>query len=57
MNINNNKPEYHTDLFSMKSDITDNINMGVFYEAPSWLDPDYYSFVLLQRILGDKPTS
>lgn len=29
-----------------------NSNVGVFYDAPSWHDKDYYGFLLLQRIFG-----
>jgi processing peptidase subunit beta len=29
-----------------------NSNVGVFYDAPSIKDPDYYSFLLLQNIFG-----
>ena len=29
-----------------------NSNVGVFYDAPDWKHPDFYSFHLLQRIFG-----
>lgn len=28
-------------------------SLGVFYDAPSWADPDFYAFLLLQRIFGN----
>jgi mitochondrial-processing peptidase subunit beta len=28
-------------------------NLGVFYNAPSWRDPDFFAFLLLQRIFGN----
>jgi len=33
----------------------ENLNVGVFYEAPSWLDDDYFAFLIIQRLLSDKP--
>jgi len=30
-----------------------NLNTGVFFEAPKWTHPDYYAFLLFQRILGE----
>jgi hypothetical protein len=29
-----------------------NSSVGVFYEAPHWKHPDFYSFLLLQRMFG-----
>ena len=29
-----------------------NSSVGVFYDAPSWKDEDFYSFLLLQRMMG-----
>jgi predicted Zn-dependent peptidase len=28
-------------------------NLGVFFNAPSWNNKDFYAFLLLQRILGN----
>lgn len=30
-----------------------NSNVGIFYDAPSIKDPDYYSFLLMQNLFGD----
>ena len=30
-----------------------NSSVGVFYDAPSWKDKDFYGFLLMQRIFGD----
>ena len=30
-----------------------NSNIGVFYDAPSVKDPDFYAFQLLQNMFGD----
>ena len=29
-----------------------NSSVGVFYDAPHWKHPDFYSFLLLQRMFG-----
>jgi hypothetical protein len=30
-----------------------NSNVGVFYDAPSWKNEDFYAFLLLQRVFGN----
>jgi processing peptidase subunit beta len=30
-----------------------NSNAGVFYNAPGWRHPDFYAFLVLQRIFGN----
>jgi len=51
--INNlEKPEFHQTLMHMRDDDMLNSNCGVFYNAPSWKDKDFYSFLLLQRVFG-----
>jgi hypothetical protein len=32
--------------------VLQNQSIGVFYDAPSWRDKDFYAFLLLQRIFG-----
>lgn len=39
----------------MKSELTEELNIGLFYEAPPWNHPKYYDFLILQRLLGDRP--
>jgi processing peptidase subunit beta len=46
------KPEYNTSLLYIRDDEMTNSNVGVFYDAPSWKDKDFYSFLLMQRIFG-----
>lgn len=36
----------------MRDDELYNSSVGVFYDAPSWTHEDYYTFMLLERILG-----
>ena len=47
------KPLFTPSIMMMRDDEMANANIGVFFEAPSWSDPDYYSFLLFQRILGE----
>lgn len=42
------KPKFCTDkIFMMESDLTEDINVGIYYEAPKWTDPAYYDFLIL----------
>lgn len=50
--LNTNKPEFHTSHLFMRDDEMMNSNVGVFYNAPGWYDPDFYSFLLLQRVFS-----
>lgn len=57
---NTEKPNFTPSILSMKDEELPNLNVGVFFEAPGWFNPDYYPFLVLQRVLGeytqDKPT-
>jgi hypothetical protein len=33
------------------------VNVTVLFEAPSFFDKDFFSFLLMQRIMGDQPGS
>jgi processing peptidase subunit beta len=37
----------------MRDDELYNSSIGVFYDAPSWTHEDYYTFMLLERVLGN----
>jgi len=50
---NKDKPYFTPSVMMMRDDEMANVNVGVFFEAPSWTHPDYYSFLLFQRILGE----
>jgi predicted Zn-dependent peptidase len=45
---NKERPIYIPALLFIRDDEMVNSNVGVFYDAPSIKDPDYYSFLLLQ---------
>jgi mitochondrial-processing peptidase subunit beta len=36
----------------MRDDELYNASVGVFYDAPSWKHEDYYTFMLLERMIG-----
>jgi len=50
---NQEKPIFNPGLLMIRDDEMVNSSVGVFYDAPSWKDPDFYSFLLLQRIFGN----
>lgn len=37
----------------MRDDEMTNINIGVFFEAPSYSDPDYFAMRLVKEMLGE----
>lgn len=49
---NSERPIYTPALQMMRDDEMINSNVGVFYDAPSMRDPDYYAFELLKRVFG-----
>jgi predicted Zn-dependent peptidase len=50
---NKERPIYIPALLFVRDDEMVNSNVGVFYDAPSIKDPDYYSFLLLKHMFGD----
>jgi len=50
---NSNTPVYHPMLMMIRDDEMINTNVGVFYDAPSARDPDYWAFRLFQKMLGN----
>lgn len=40
-------------MMFMRDDELYNSAVGVFYDAPSWSHEDYYTFMLLERMIGD----
>ena len=49
------KPEFHEGVMLLESKNTSDVNVGILYEAPSYFDSDFFGFLLLQKIMGDKP--
>jgi len=50
---NSEKPIYIPALLFIRDDEMVNSNVGVFYDAPSIKDADYYGFLLLQNMFGN----
>jgi len=46
------KPIYNPAILFMRDDEMVNANIGVFYDAPSVKDEDYFSFLLLKHMFG-----
>lgn len=38
---------------NIRDDDVDMTHMGLFFPAPSWKHPDYFAFLILQRLMGD----
>lgn len=49
------KPKFHPGLSCLHSELTEKINMTISYEAPSFFDHEFFTYLLLQRILADRP--
>ncbi len=46
------RPIFIPGLSMIRDDEMENCCVGIFYNAPSWMHEDYYSFLLLERIFG-----
>ena len=46
-------PKFNPGLLYVRDDHMQNQSLGVFYDAPSWKDPDFFAFLLLQRVFGN----
>lgn len=49
---NKERPIFTPALLFIRDDEMINSNVGVFYDAPTVKDPDYYGFLLLQHMFG-----
>ena len=47
------KPVFTGSQVIMRDDDVDLAHCGIFYQAPSWNNEDFYAFQVLQRIMGD----
>lgn len=52
---NSLKPGFNEGMLFLESKFTDQVNVSMLYEAPSYLDSEFFAFLLLQKIMGDKP--
>ena len=46
------KAVFNPGLLMIRDDEMVNSSIGVFYDAPSWKHEDFYSFLMLQRMIG-----
>lgn len=46
------KPIYIPAILFIRDDEMINSNVGIFYDAPSVKDKDYYAFLLLKHLFG-----
>ena len=51
--LNTETPKFTPGLLYVRDDQMQQQNVGVFYNAPCWRDPDFFAFLLLQRIMGN----
>lgn len=51
--LGDEKPAFTGSQILVRDDDLDLAYAGIFYNAPGWDDPDYFAFLLLQRIMGD----
>lgn len=49
------KPKFCPGLSSLRADSLGHCNMMVVHEAPSFFEHDFFSYLLLQRIVADRP--
>lgn len=50
---NTDKPLFTPSFMCVRDDEMANVNVGVFFEAPSWTHEDFYAFQVFQRALGE----
>jgi len=51
--VGEDKPTFTGSTIHSRDDCIDQVHLGLFYPAPSWADPDYWAFLLLQRIIAE----
>lgn len=51
--LNMDTPKFNPGLLYVRDDQMQNQSLGVFFDAPSWRDPDFFACLLLQRIFGN----
>lgn len=48
------KPIFHPGMSTLKTDLA-HTNMVIVHEAPSFFEHDFFAYLLLQRIVADRP--
>ncbi len=49
------KPQFISGVSALESHLTPLVNMVAVHEAPSFFDNDFFCYLLLQRIVSDRP--
>lgn len=49
------RPTFNPGVSFLESHLTNKVNMAAIYEAPSFYDNEFFTYLLLQRILADRP--
>lgn len=52
---NFSKPTFYPGIAAAESDTPGIVHVAALFEAPSFFDQDFFSFMLMQRIIGDQP--
>lgn len=50
---NQEKPRYTPSTLFMRDDEMTNANVGIFFKAPTWKDPEFFSMFLFRELMGD----
>jgi predicted Zn-dependent peptidase len=49
------RPTFTSGISALESHLTPLVNMVTVHEAPSFFDNNFFSYLLLQRIISDRP--
>lgn len=49
------KPVFTPGISYLSSDLTENVNVVTVHEAPSFFDNEFFAYLLLQRLVADRP--
>jgi len=51
------KPKFCPGLSMLESNLTNLVNMVIVHEAPSFFESSFFTYLLLQRIVADRPAN
>lgn len=55
--VNLVQPKFCPGLSFLQSNLTDKVNMVIVHEAPSFFDNQFFTYLLLQRMVADRPSN
>lgn len=50
-----NKPTFQPGVSYLQSHLTNKVNLALINEAPSFFENEFFAYLLLQRIISDRP--